>query len=259
MIVSNSGAASPAHCSAVVHATSAAGASKEAESKLLGIAYYGEKVAAKIYATMAKLKPEYADLLRKFAQMEGRHAVWFQELAKKHNIPLDREFAERELGYLLEQVARYQSEQSFESLAIVQGFIVECMAMATYEPFLEIADDLYPGSRAMFQTVLDEERYHVEWVTRYLRLRFFDAEAEFTALAEQVNVQGVDCVGGSMMNIADHLNEIGLSGADCAGVMMDAYTTLLENVGIEPKRAAKNVVSLFMPLIRKYRHGESTK
>ena len=237
----------------------AARGSREAESKLLGIAYYGEKVAAKIYATMAKLKPEYADLLKKFAQMEGRHAVWFHELAKKHDIQLDREFAERELGYLLEQVARYEGAKSFESLAIVQGFIVECMAMATYEPFLEIADDLYPGSRKTFQTVLDEERYHVEWVTRYLRLRFFDAEDELTALAEQVNVQGVDCVGGSMMNIADHLTAIGLSGADCAGVMMDEYTTLLENVGIEPKRAAKNVVKLFMPLIRKYRHGENTK
>lgn len=234
-------------------------ASKDAESKLLGIAYYGEKVAAKIYATMAKLKPEYADLLKKFAQMEGRHAVRFQELAKKHDIPLDREFAERELSYLLEQVARYEDAKSFESLALVQGFIVECMAMATYEPFLEIADDLYPGSREMFQTVLDEERYHVDWVTRYLRLRFFDAEDELTALAEQVNVQGVDCVGGSMMNIANHLSAIGLSGADCAGVMMDEYTSLLENIGIDPKRAAKNVVSLFMPLIRKYRNGENTK
>ena len=47
--------------------------------------------------------------------------------------------------------------------------------------------------------------------------------------------------------------------ADCAGMMMDEYTTLLEKVGIEPKKAAKNVVSLFMPLIRKYRHGEKTK
>ena len=34
---------------------------------------------------------------------------------------------------------------------------------------------------------------------------------------------------------------------------------LLENVGVEPKKASKNVVSLFMPLIRKYRRGEKTK
>jgi hypothetical protein len=41
--------------------------------------------------------------------------------------------------------------------------------------------------------------------------------------------------------------------------MMDGYTQLLERVGIEEKRAAKNVVGLFMPLIHKYRHGMKIK
>ena len=49
------------------------------------------------------------------------------------------------------------------------------------------------------------------------------------------------------------------AGADCAGVMMDEYTGLLERVGVPSKKASKNVISLFMPLIRKYRHGEKTK
>jgi len=147
---------------------------------------------------------------------------------------------------------------SFESLAILQGFIVESLAIATYEPFLNIADE-YVGAREVFEKTLDEEHYHVDWITRYLRLRFFDKEEEFTELVEQVNVQGVDCVGGSMMNIADYLNDVGLSGADCAGTMMDHYTEMLTTVGITEKRASKNVISLFMPLIRKYRHGEKTK
>ena len=55
------------------------------------------------------------------------------------------------------------------------------------------------------------------------------------------------------------LDQIGLSGADCAGGMMDGYTELLERVGIEQKKAAKNVVGLFMPLIHKYRHGMKIK
>jgi hypothetical protein len=146
----------------------------------------------------------------------------------------------------------------FDALAVVQGFIVESMAIATYEPFLEVADD-YPGAKEVFQKALDEERYHVDWVTRYLRLRFFDAEDEFLALAARVNVQGIDCIGGSMMKIADYLSTIGLSGADCAGCMMDGYTELLERVGIDQKRAAKNVVGMFMPLIHKYRHGMTIK
>ena len=33
------------------------------------------------------------------------------------------------------------------------------------------------------------------------------------------------------------------------------YTGLLERVGIDERLATRDVVSLFMPLIRKYRHG----
>lgn len=230
----------------------------ESAAKLLGLAIFGERVAAQIYLRMGELKPEYQPLMKKFAQMEAKHGGWFMDAARKNGIEPDRAFAENELGYLLSQVEEHYQNKSFESLAVVQGFIVESMAIATYEPFLKIADK-YPGTEKVFRDALDEEHYHVDWVTRYLRLRFFDATDEFTALAEQVNIQGVDCIGGSMMNIAGYLDVIGLSGADCAGMMMDEYTTLLENVGVEPKKASKNVVTLFMPLIRKYRHGEKTK
>lgn len=231
---------------------------QESMDKLMGLAVFGEKVAAKIYTLMGKLKPEFAPLLKRFAQMESTHGMWFRDISKKNGITPDKDFADKELGYLLSQVDDHYENGSFESLAILQGFIVESMAIATYDPFLEIADR-YEGAREVFQTTLDEEHYHVDWITRYLRLRFFDSEAEFTELVENVNVQGVDCVGGSMMNIADYLNDVGLNGADCAGAMMDHYTEMLTTVGLSEKRAAKNVVSLFMPLIRKYRHGEKTK
>ena len=90
-------------------------------------------------------------------------------------------------------------------------------------------------------------------MTRYLRLRYFDAEDEFLELTQRVNVHGIDCIGGTMMNIADCLDDIGMSGADCAGTMMDGYTELLERVGIEPKKATRNVIGLFMPLMKKHR------
>jgi rubrerythrin len=226
--------------------------------KLIGLAVFGEKMAAKIYLLMGKLKPEFAELMKEFAQMESAHGTWFRDVAKKNDIEPDKDFADNELGYLLSQVDEHYENGSFESLAILQGFIVESMAIATYDPFMEIADE-YEGAREVFGKALEEEHWHVDWITRYLRLRFFDREDEFTALVEKVNVQGVDCVGGSMMNIADYLDAVGIRGADAAGGMMDHYTQLLEDVGVSQKRAAKNVVSLFMPLIRKYRHGEKTK
>src|SRR5260370_842589 len=224
----------------------------------MGLAVFGEMVAARTYNLMAQLKPEFGVLLRKFAGMEGQHASWFRDASKANDIEPDKEFADHELDYLIDQVNDHHAAGDFDALIVVQGLIVESMAIATYEPFLEVADR-YPGARSAFQQALDEERYHVDWVTRYLRLQFFDREDDFLALAGRVNVAGIDCIGGSMMKIADYLSTIGLSGADCAGTMMDGYTELLERVGIEQKKAAKNVVGLFLPLIHKYRHGMKIK
>jgi hypothetical protein len=205
---------------------------------------------------MGEIKPEYHDLMRKFASMEGQHSTWVRDTSLRNNIEPNKAFADGELGYLTEQVDRYYAERDFDAIAVVQGFIVECLAIATYEPFLSIADQ-YEGAYDVFKRALDEERYHVDWVTRYLRLRFFDAEDEFMALAERVNVQGIDCVGGTLMNIVDCLKTVGLSAADCTGAMMDEYSSLLERIGINPERATKDVISLFVPLVRKYRHGET--
>lgn len=227
-------------------------------ASLMGLAIFGEKVAANTYVHMARLRPEFAALLRRFAQMEGQHATWFAQACKDLAVEPDRAFAERELGYLISQVDEHYARQDFDALAVVQGFIVESLAIATYEPFVEIADR-FPGTREVFAQAARDEHYHVDWVTRYLRLRFFDRTPDFLALCERVNVQGIDCVGGTMMNIADHLQTIGLRGADCAGRMMDGYTTLLETVGLPLCDATTNVVSLFAPLIRKYRRGERTK
>jgi rubrerythrin len=238
--------------------TATAVTKQQAIDRLMGLAVFGEMVAARTYNLMAQLKSDFAPLLRKFAQMEGQHAAWFRDASQANGITPDKQFADSELDYLIDQVNDHHAAGDFDALAVVQGFIVESMAIATYEPFLDVADD-YPGAREVFQKALDEERYHVDWVTRYLRLRYFDAEDEFLAMAARVNVQGIDCVGGTMMKIADYLSTIGLSGADCAGCMMDGYTELLERVGIEQKLAAKNVVGMFMPLIHKYRHGMTIK
>lgn len=97
----------------------------------------------------------------------------------------------------------------------------------------------------------------MDWVTRCLRLRFFDRDADFVALTQRVNVQGLDCVGGTLMNIASSLDQIGLSGADSAGAMMDGYAELLEGVGIAPRSATQNVVAMFMPLLRTYRQRDA--
>lgn len=229
-----------------------------AMDRLMGLAVFGEMVAARTYQLMSQLREEYAPLLRKFASMEGQHATWFRDASRANGIEPDKEFADHELDYLIDQVNDHHTAGDFDALAVVQGFIVESMAIAIYEPFISVADQ-YPGAKERFEKALDEERYHVDWVTRYLRLRFFDKEDEFLELAARVNVAGIDCIGGSMMKIADYLSTIGLSGADCAGSMMDGYTELLEHVGIESKKASKNVVSLFMPLIHKYRHGMTIK
>lgn len=221
----------------------------------MGLAVFGEKLAARTYAKMADLEPRWAPLLTKFASMEARHGASFLKVSRRNGVDPDRAFANGEIGYLAAQVDDHAAVGDFDALAIVQGFIVESLAIATYEPFLEIADR-YRGAREAFTTALNEELYHVDWITRYLRLRYFDASDELLELARRVNVAGIDCVGGTLMNIADSLETIGMSGADCAGAMMDGYSELLERVGLEPRDAVKNVVSLFVPLMAKYRRGK---
>ena len=221
-------------------------------NRLMGMAVFGEMVAARTYNLMADVKPEFSKLLKKFARMEGAHAAWFRQACRENDIVPDKEFADGELDYLIAQVDRYHRERDFDALTIVQGFIVESLAIATYEPFLKIAHK-YRNAHDVFKKALEEELYHVDWVTRYLRLRFFDAIDEFLGIAQRVNVQGIDCIGGSMMQIAGYLDRIGLNGADCAGCMMDGYSELLETVGLEQKAATKNVVSMFMPLMQKYK------
>ena len=225
---------------------------------LMGLAVFGERVAARTYVAMAGLRPEFDDLLRKFAAMEGGHGTSFAQASRANDIEPDRSFADGELGYLLAQVEEYAAAGDFDALAVLQGFIVESLAIATYEPFLAIADR-YRGAKEAFSVALADERYHVEWITRYLRLRYFDAIPDLLALAERVNARGVDCVGGTMMNIARHLDTIGLSGADCAAGMMDGYAELLEGVGLDQRAALRNVAGIFSPLMVKYRRGERTK
>ena len=229
--------------------------SAQAMASLMGLAIFGEKVAARTYVAMAELRDDYAELLRKFAAMEARHGASFLEASRANGVEPDREFAEGELGYLIEQVDRYAANRDFDALAVLQGFIVESLAIATYEPFLGIAD-AYPGARQAFATALADEHYHVDWITRYLRLRYFDAVDEFLGLAQRVNTQGVDCVGGTMMNIASYLEVVGLSGADCAAGMLDGYAGLLEDVGLDQRTALRNVTTLFAPLMLKYRRRE---
>jgi rubrerythrin len=233
-------------------------AEKVAMDRVMGLAVFGEKIAARTYALMGDLRPEYRALMTEFASMEGKHGTWFHEASRRNGFEPDRAFADNELGYLVAQVDDYYSRKDFDALAVLQGFIVECLAISTYEPFI-VAAKKYDGLSELFAKVLGEERYHVDWVTRYLRLAFFDRSDEFLALTERVNVQGVDCTGGTLMNITEFLEEIGMSGATCAGGMTDEYTQLLEAVGIAPKQAMRSVVGTFAPLMRKYRHGEKTK
>lgn len=224
----------------------------------MGLAVFGEKVAARTYRAMSSLRPESGALMRKFATMEARHGTTFAAVSRDNGVEPDRDFANRELGYLLEQVEEYAAAGDFDALAVLQGFIVESLAIATYEPFLAIADR-YRGAKEVFAGALADERYHVDWITRYLRLRYFDAVPELLALAERVNARGVDCVGGTMMNIARYLDTVGMSGADCAAGMMDGYAELLERVGLDQRSALRSVAGVFAPLVAKYRRGERAK
>ena len=59
--------------------------------------------------------------------MEARHGASFLAASRANGVEPDREFADGELGYLIEQVDRYAAERDFDALAVLQGFIVESL------------------------------------------------------------------------------------------------------------------------------------
>src|SRR5271155_5994384 len=105
---------------------------QESIDKLMGLAIFGEKVASKIYLHMSELNEEFSPLLKKFARMEAQHGAWFADVSHSNGINPDRAFADNELGYLISQVEDHFQKKNFEALIIVQGFIVESLAIATY-------------------------------------------------------------------------------------------------------------------------------
>ena len=221
---------------------------QQAINRLMGLAVFGEMVAARTYVLMSQLKPEFATLLKKFANMEGQHATWFRDASKANGIEPDKEFADHELDYS-PNVNDHHAAGDFSALAVVQG---SSSSIALYEPFIAVADK-YPSVRV---TESWTSAYHVDWVTRYLQLSFFD-EGDTWPGEIRVNVARIDCIG--KRDEDRRLPRESNLGADCARRDDGRYTELLERVGIEQKKAAKNVVGLFMPLIHKYRHGMKIK
>src|SRR5258708_6676909 len=86
-----------------------------AMASLMGLAIFGEKVAARTYVAMADIRAEHAELLRKFAAMEARHGASFLQASRANGVEPDRDFADGELGYLVEQVDRYAGERDFDA------------------------------------------------------------------------------------------------------------------------------------------------
>src|SRR5262245_61659191 len=70
---------------------------QQAINRLMGLAVFGDMVAARTYTLMGQLKPEFTDLMRKFAGMEGQHAAWFRDASRANGIEPDKEFADGEL------------------------------------------------------------------------------------------------------------------------------------------------------------------
>src|SRR5207253_6809959 len=83
-------------------------------NRLMGLAVFGEMVAARTYNLMAQLRPEFETLLKKFAQMEGQHANWFRDASKANGIEPDKEFADNELDYLIDQVNDHHAAGDFD-------------------------------------------------------------------------------------------------------------------------------------------------
>jgi hypothetical protein len=220
--------------------------------RLMGIAVLAEKLAAHAYAQLAELRPEESALLLRFAHAETQHASWLGKASAANGFQPDRAFAERELGHLVSQVSAYRAEQDFDAIAVLQGFLLQGLVIATYDPFLDIARR-YVGLSQVCSRALAEARHHVDWIARYLHLRFFDRQGELIALVQRVVVRGAHCVGAAWLSYPEYLTGVGLSGAACAGALTDEHAQLLQRAGVEERLATRTALGLVLPAARRCR------
>jgi rubrerythrin len=217
------------------------------QGRLVAMAVSGEKIAAETYVLMSLLRSEHSERLRGFAAIETQHAATFADAGRREGLLPDRLFTDRVLGSCIAQIGEHYAARDFDALAIVQSFVVEALAIATYEPF---ARGHRNGTHEAFRRGLDEERQHVEWLTRYLRLRYFGEEESFLAACARVNTPCITGLGRAFAEIGQDFAALGIEGADCASSMMVQYRGLLDRVGVEHVGASRHVEQMFRPVLQ---------
>lgn len=148
---------------------------KAAYGRLNGVVIEGEQEAYGNYLKLAEMLPQHRDAFTDAARMERRHQRSFQTCGRHMGVKADRPWAEGVFAELHDRFASAAEQGQLVPCLLIQALVVECLAIATYNAYLPVADDF---SRKVTETVLKDEYQHLNFGQTWFKDNFDTVKAD---------------------------------------------------------------------------------
>lgn len=160
-----------------------AAAYKTAYGRLNGVVVEGEQEAYSNYLRLAEMLPQYQEEFTQAARVERRHQRSFQTCGRNLGVKADRGWAEGVFAGLHERFAAAAERGQLVPCLLIQALVVECLAIATYNAYLPVADDF---SRQVTETVLKDEYQHLNFGQTWFKENFKALKGEIQSANQTI-------------------------------------------------------------------------
>ncbi len=156
---------------------------KVAYSRLNGVIIEGEQEAYRNYLRLAEMLPQHRDSLLVAARGERRHQRGFQSCGRQMGVKADRGWAEEVFAELHDRFTAAADRGQLVPCLLIQALVVECLAIATYNAYLPVAD---PFSRKVAETVIQDEYQHLNFGQAWFKAQFDTVKTDIQTASEAI-------------------------------------------------------------------------
>lgn len=156
---------------------------KQAYGRLTGAVIEGEQEAYGNYLKLAKLMPQHQAEFLDAARIERRHQRSFQSCSRNLGVNADRSWAKEVFAELRDRFSTAAAAGNLVPCLLIQALVVECLAIATYNAYIPVADDF---SRKVAETVIQDEYQHLNFGQSWFKQNFESLRAEIQAANQTI-------------------------------------------------------------------------
>lgn len=156
---------------------------KVAYSRLNGVFIAGEQEAYNNYLRLAEMLPQHRISLLAAARVERRHQRGFQSCGRRMGIKADRGWAEDVFSELRDRFTAAADRGQLVPCLLIQALVVECLAIATYNAYLPVADEF---SREVAEAVIQDEYQHLNFGQTWFQEQFETVKADIQAASHSI-------------------------------------------------------------------------